>query len=216
MRARMAITYAKVQVELREILLKDKPQAMIDVSAKGTVPVLVVSSSQIIDESLDVMKWVLTKHDPHRWYFGQEPSIQRLTDQLIVRNDIEFKPQLDQYKYAARFPEHSEQSYREKAMPFLAHLEQLLQKHQFLLSDQITLADIAIFPFIRQFAFVDKDWFDSTSYIYLKQWLAYWLDSDLFNGVMKKYQPWQPGDKTTYFPHDIYPFYLKMHDSASQ
>ena len=203
MRARMTIAYTNQAVELREISLKDKPQAMLDVSSKATVPVLVLIDQTVIDESLDVMLWALSKNDPDSWYSNLAHSSQQSINRLIRKNDFEFKPILDRYKYAARFPEKSEVDYREEATQYLAHLNTLLEQHCFLISNQITLADIAIFPFIRQFAFVDKRWFDQSDYVALKRWLDLWLESSLFIQVMTKYPQWHAGDAITVFPNEL-------------
>jgi len=207
MRARLAVIYSGMRVELREILLKDKPQSMLKVSPKGTVPVLVLNTPDekllcdlaVIDESIDIMKFVLSKNDPQSWYLGLDETDQAEIDLLIDLNDNQFKPILDKYKYASRFPEYSVVEYRQQAEPYLEQLNMLLIQHQYLLGEKITLADIAIFPFIRQFAFVNREWFDTSEYIYLKQWLQTWLDSSLFISVMDKYQPWQIDDNPILF-----------------
>ena len=184
MRARLAITYAGIEVEHREILLKAKPQAMLNVSPKGTVPVLVLEGGQVIDESLDIMLWALQQHDPKDWLSHQA---QALT--LIDINDNTFKPWLDKYKYAERFPEHSKAYYRKQGETFLQTLETLLAQHTFLHASQPSLADYAIFPFIRQFAFVDKTWFEQT-YPKLQAWLSQHLQSSLFEKIMAKQPLW--------------------------
>jgi glutathione S-transferase len=200
MRARMVIAYAGQPVELREILLKDKPQTMLDISPKATVPVLVESKQQVVDESIDIMFWALSKNDPSSWYFGLESEMQQSIKQLIQVNDQDFKPNLDQYKYAARFPENTEASYRDRAIPYLNQLEKLLINNSYLFSNQETLADIAIFPFIRQFAFVNKAWFDQSEYVLLRKWLNLWLGSSVFSQAMTKYPQWQNGDEITIYP----------------
>jgi len=183
-RARMAIRYSSIGVELREIILKDKPEAMLYASPKGTVPVLILSDGQVIDESCDVMAWALGKCDPERWFYGQGEDMQKQIQALIEINDRQFKPILDKYKYAARHPEQTQDFYRQKGTVFL----------QYLLGDNMTLADIAIFPFVRQFAWVDKDWFDTTNYRYVQNWLDQRLQSELFSSIMKKYEQWKPND----------------------
>ena len=200
MRARMAIAYSNTQVELREILLKDKPQAMLSVSPKATVPVLVLEDNNVIDESRDVMMWALSKNDPNNWYMGLDNSLQLQIDNLIDKNDNEFKPILDRYKYAVRFPDDSEKTYRDKAQPFLKLLNNLLIDNSYLLGKNCTLADIALFPFIRQFAHVNKIWFDNSEYQYLQLWLQKWLDSNLFKTIMVKFNQWKEGDDLLIFP----------------
>ena len=185
MRARLALTYAGVQLEYREIELKHKPQAMLDISPKGTVPVLLLPDGQIIDESLDIILWTLEQHDPDGWLSHQE---QALT--LIDINDNTFKQWLDKYKYADRYPEHSQVYYREQGEFFLYKLENLLLKHDYLHDNSPTLVDYAIFPFIRQFAFVDKAWFDHVPYPKLQMWLTQHLQSPLFEKIMVKQPVW--------------------------
>jgi glutathione S-transferase len=183
MRARMALSYAGIPVETREISLKDKPAHMLQVSAKGTVPVLVLTNGQVIDQSLEIMQWALQQRDADGW-LRADPQHAAL---LMAENDGSFKQNLDRYKYAVRFPEHAAEDYRQQGELFLDKLEQQLQQTSFLLSNKISLADIAIFPFIRQFSAVDADWFESSDYIKLKSWLQCMVESDLFQGVMVKY-----------------------------
>ena len=189
-RARLAIELSSTNIEYREILLRDKPQAMLEASPKGTIPVLVVNTEIIIDESLDIVFWCLNQNDPSQLL---STDILDSAKQLIEINDHQFKPQLDKYKYAVRFPEQSVESYRDNCKFFLRDLESLLNKNKFLLSDKISLVDIAIFPFIRQFAFVDKAWFDSTEYKHLQKWLNHHLESELFKRVMVKRDVWIEG-----------------------
>jgi len=188
MRARLAIIRAGIAVELREVQLRNKPQAMLTASPKGTVPVLVLPNGAVIDESLDIMQWALAINDPQDWL-----SSQTEVHALISHNDGEFKYYLDRYKYADRYPEHSAEHYRNQGELFLTKLEALLQKTAFLLGQHFGLADAAIAPFIRQFAAVNSDWFSTAPYPALRTWLQDFLDSALFNDVMQQYQPWEPG-----------------------
>ena len=183
MRARMALSYAGIAVEIREISLKQKPAHMLQVSPKGTVPVLVFPGGQVIEQSLEIMHWALQQHDADGW-LSANPQQAAL---LITENDSSFKLSLDRYKYAIRFPEHTAEDYRQQGELFLAKLELHLRQNSFLISNSISLADIAIFPFIRQFAAVDNDWFESSDYIKLKSWLQHLVESDLFTRVMVKY-----------------------------
>ena len=182
MRARMALRYAGINVDIREIALKDKPAHMLQVSPKGTVPVLVLADGQVIDQSLDIMVWALQQRDTDGWLAADAEQ----TQQLIAENDGAFKQHLDRYKYAIRFPEQSAEDYRNAGEQFLAKLELRLQQSDFLFGDAVSLADIAIFPFIRQFAAVDQGWFESTGYIQLKSWLQRLVTSALFERVMAK------------------------------
>ena len=190
MRARLAIMISGVECELREVVLKDKPQAMLTVSPKGTVPVL-LSGDGVIEESAEIAYWALSKNDPEYWLTHP------IDHPLIQKADTEFKSQLDRYKYADRYPEHTQQYYFEQAKRFLFELEQSLSgannssQPAFLLSENATVLDAMIFPFVRQFAFVNKEQFDALPIPKLHVWLDYWLDSLLFKSIMLKYSPWK-------------------------
>ncbi len=200
MRARLAIAQSGIQCELREVVLKDKPQQLIELSPKATVPVLLTADDKVIDESIDIAFWALAQHDPDNWYQSLTSEQHEQMLALIENNDGEFKYFLDRYKYADRYPEQDERFYREQGEKTLTRLEQLLTEHDCLLRDSWTLADIALLPFIRQFAFVDKDWFDSAPYPRVRAWLEAFLESDLFRSVMNKYPQWQEGDEPVIFP----------------
>ena len=187
MRARMALSYADIAVEIREIELKNKPAHMLKVSPKATVPVLVlrdekVSDGKVIEQSLDIMLWALKQQDKDGWLNADN----MLTQKLIAENDSSFKQSLDKYKYAIRFPEQSAEVYRVQGEVFLQKLETLLTQSRFLLGNQISLADIAIFPFIRQFSGVDAVWFKNAPYPKLKAWLKALVESELFISIMQK------------------------------
>ncbi len=188
MRARVALAYSDITLQHREILLKDKPQSMLDYSAKGTVPVLIVDG-RVIDESLDVMLWALEQKDSDNWILNGNQTLQSEMFELIRTCDENFKPILDYYKYSDRHPL-SEIEYRDQSMWFLQKLDNQLKQQNFLMCDDVSLADIAIFPFIRQYAFVNKDWFDNNAYVYLQNWLEKWLKSDLFLSIMQKHELW--------------------------
>lgn len=184
-RARMAIKMSGVEVDMHEVNLRDKPQALLACSPKGTVPVLYFTNDHVIEESLDIMQWALSINDPGHW-LDESGSLSDEAREWIDRNDGLFKEALDNYKYAVRYPEHSEQYYREQAEFFLTELNTQLSKTDYLMGNRLTVPDIAIFPFIRQFANVDKDWFYASRYTYLIQWLDKRLSSDIFIGVMAK------------------------------
>lgn len=183
MRARMALKYADITVEVCEISLKNKPSGMLKASPKGTVPVLVLEDGTVLEQSLDIMHWALLQRDPASWLAADSV----MTQQLISENDGSFKQALDKFKYAVRFPEQPAEAYRAQAEVFLQKLELLLCQNQFLLKDQVCLVDIAIFPFIRQFAAVDSAWFESAAYPNLKVWLKVLMGSALFISVMEKH-----------------------------
>ncbi|MES2353260.1 MAG: glutathione S-transferase [Pseudomonadota bacterium] len=184
-RARLAIKVSGVDIEMREVDLRNKPQQMLACSPKGTVPVLQLADGTVIDQSLDIMQWALAIHDPHAWMGGSsELSAEALS--LIHQNDGIFKHDLDRYKYAERFPEYPAAYYRETAEVFLYALNTRLDKRAYLMSDQLSFTDMAIFPFIRQFAHVDKEWFYAAEYKNVIKWLEELLHSALFISVMQK------------------------------
>jgi glutathione S-transferase len=185
MRARMAVRYAGCAVEIVEVSLKAKPAEMLERSPKGTVPVLVLDD-QVLEQSLDIMRWALAQHDPDDWLMADDKAAQLLIADLIARNDGEFKTSLDRYKYAVRYPEFSQVEYRQRGEVFLSELEDRLGSRLFLVSDHLTLADIALAPFVRQFCFVDPEWFWQSRYPKLREWLQRFLDSELFLNVMRK------------------------------
>lgn len=192
MRARLAIKYSGVQVELREIVLRNKPQAMLDISPKATVPVLQLPNGDVIDESWDIALWATALSDL-AGLCGDNQQLEAAIA-LVHSNDHEFKPQLDRYKYADRHPEHSAAYYRQQADGFLQSLDGLLAKNNYLLGDSISLADIGIFPFIRQFAHVDLDWFRGLPHLHLIKWYEQQIKSDVFVNIMKKYPVWSQND----------------------
>lgn len=182
----MALRYSSIPVDIHEVSLKDKPAEMLKVSPKGTVPVLVLQGGTIIDESLEIMRWALAQHDPEHWLMSGCAEQVALAETLIAENDSSFKQALDRYKYSIRYPEESSEVYREQGEIFLAKLETLLDRTPFLCRSARSYADIAIFPFIRQFASVDDEWFTTSPYPRLRQWLSQLVDSPLFMQVMQK------------------------------
>ncbi|MGY2293329.1 glutathione S-transferase [Pseudomonas sp. SDO528_S397] len=187
MRARLALRYAQVPVRIVEVSLKAKPQEMLALSPKGTVPVLSVQG-RVIDESLAIMQWALAHNDPQDWLLQADPAAQRLMAALIDENDQRFKVQLDRYKYAERHPQHPMEVYRAGGEVFLQQLEELLTGRDYLLADHPSLADMALAPFVRQFAHVDRAWFAGTPYRRVQAWLQDFLASPLFVAVMAKEQ----------------------------
>ena len=181
MRARMALRYSSVPVEIVEVSLKAKPAEMLAISPKGTVPVL-DADGRVIDESLEIMRWALAQNDPLNWLLDGDSRIA----ELIEANDQGFKVDLNRYKYAERYPEQPMEVYRAQGAVFLQRLEGLLQDRDYLLADHPSLADIALLPFVRQFAHVDREWFAQTPYPRLQAWLNNFLESDLFTSIMKK------------------------------
>jgi glutathione S-transferase len=180
-RARLAIKISDVEVEMCEVDLRHKPQAMLDCSPKGTVPALQLVDGKVLDESLDIMRWALAINDPESWMNDSAEA-----RELIAQNDSSFKQNLDRYKYADRYPEHSIEHHREQAELFLRLLNDRLTNQKYLMSDKPSFTDMAILPFVRQCANVDKEWFYASPYTDLIKWLDGLLQSDLFIAVMKK------------------------------
>ncbi len=197
-RARLALKVSGIQVALREVVLADKPAALRACSAKATVPVLVVNHQHVIDESLEIMMFALKQHDPQGWLVTDAELVAE-SQRLIAYNDGEFKSHLDRYKYADRFPDQAMEVYRAQGESFLRELEAKLATSAYLLCERPILADMAIFPFIRQFASVDKVWFEQSPYPRLQSWLAGLLQQPLFSSVMDKYVQWQEGDPVVMF-----------------
>lgn len=179
MRARMALRYSGVPLSIVEVSLKAKPAEMLALSPKGTVPVLVCADGRVIEQSLEIMHWALAQYDPDNW-LGPDSAA------LIQENDQVFKVNLDRYKYAIRYPEQPMEHYRAQGAAFLQRLEMMLEQTPYLAGDTLSLADIALAPFVRQFAHVDRDWFEQAPYPRLNAWLERFLASELFNAVMAK------------------------------
>lgn len=191
-RARMALAYANIDYEVREVVLRDKPPSMLALSPKGTVPVLQLRGL-MLDESIDIFNWALDQHDPQGWRDYDQPTLEEMAA-LVEHCENDFKPKLDRYKYADRHPQRSQLDYRRECEPFLQTLEQCLLDHFYLFGTRLSYADVALFPFIRQFAHVDKAWFDSAAYPGLQRWLQDLLGSELFLSVMTKHPQWREGD----------------------
>lgn len=199
MRARMMIHSSGQQVELRDILLKDKPEDMLAASPKATVPVLVLTDGAVLEESRDIMAWAVQQSDPEN-LLPNIPSIRSDVTELLDENDGEFKSALDRYKYHVRFPENSREEYRSEGERFLQKLEDRLTHHRYLAGSEATTADVGIFPFIRQFANSDRHWFDNAPYPNLQKWLDQWVKSDAFVHIMKKRPIWETGKSPCFFP----------------
>lgn len=188
----MALNYAGILYELREVDLKHKPQSLINISPKATVPVLKIqtnSSITIIDESLEIMLWALKQNDPDLWLSSETAAIAAQMT-LIKACDFEFKPHLDRYKYASHQLNETEQNLRDKACLFVTQIEQQLTENNYLFGNRLCLADHAIYPFIRQFSKIDVNWFLSSPYNKVKQWVDNITNSALFNKSMQKSPIW--------------------------
>ncbi len=194
MRARAALVAGGIRVELREVVLRDKPADMLAASPKGSVPVLLLPGGQVLDESWDIMLWALRQHDPQGWLGKDECHVQAALP-WVTENDAAFKTNLDGYKYPQRFSVQPQTAYRTAAEDFLQRLEQRLDTTPCLLGADLSLADIALLPFVRQFAAVDAGWFAAAPYPALRAWLERFISSGLFARVMQKYPVWQPGNQ---------------------
>ena len=201
MRARMALLASGTPCELREVVLRDKPVALREASPKATVPVLVDVDGAVIDESLSIMRWALAQHDPQRWL---APSAGTLDDMLalVAQCDGDFKPHLDRYKYPNRYDGADALQHRTEAGAFLDALERRLRVSRHLFGDAPALADMAIAPFVRQFAQVDPAWVAAAPWPLLQAWLSALTGSPTWATIMSKYAPWRPGDAVVVFAAD--------------
>lgn len=194
-RARLALKASGARVALREVVLRDKPAALVAASPKATVPVLQLPDGSVLEQSLEVMRWALRARDPHGWLRADE---QHDAQALIDVNDGAFKLAMDRYKYASRHPQRPAQSWRDEAVALmLSPLNARLAQHRFLLRDTPSLADMAIVPFVRQFAAVDGAWFDESPLPHLRAWLQGLTSSMLFVSAMTQHAAWRPGDPDT-------------------
>jgi glutathione S-transferase len=198
MRARLALAASGTVCELREVVLAHKPQALLDASPKGTVPVLVLPDGTVLEQSLDIMLWALRRHDPQQWLPAQPQNLEAAL-QLIAECDGSFKAQLDRYKYPNRYALPDGLAARALAMPYLEALQTRLHTHPYLMGESFGLADAAIAPFVRQFAHTDPAWFASQPWPDLQRWLAGFEGSQAFARVMEKYPAWDEGDKSVVF-----------------
>lgn len=201
MRARMAIAAAGVECRLREVVLRDKPSEMLAASPKGTVPVIVEPDGRVIEESLDVMAWALGQNDAEDW-LSPDLGTREDMDALIAECDGPFKRALDRYKYPNRYEDENivREDQRALGLAFLTKLNATLKDRQNLFGDRVSYADIAIFPFVRQFANNDRTWFDTLDVPHLQAWLERHLESDRFKQIMPKFAQWKTGDDEPLFP----------------
>ena len=205
MRARLALKSAGMTVVLREILLRDKPDAFLAASKSATVPVLELRDGRVIEESLDIMFWALQEAgDPAGWLSGWSLRKQE-TQAFLEELDGEFKTDLDRYKYASRYSADTQTAlelaniHRDRGCGFLTRIEERLAKEPFLNGSTPGLEDYAALPFVRQFRIADMNWFDQQYWPALHDWLNTFLNSPAFADVMQKYTPWQTDDEPTLF-----------------
>ena len=197
MRARFAIRSSQIIVEVREIKLQEKPSEFLKSSPKGTVPVLITNSGEVLEESLDIINWALNRNDPDKWLAKgklESHKIAKLLDDLGNK----FKPNLNKYKYPNRFSWIDQFLYREKNLCFIEKLNSYLEKNKPLNCGHLTLLDYAIFPFFRQFRNVDQQWFEKLNFIFLNKWINQIIDSQDFSSIMKKLKKWEPNDVPIY------------------
>jgi len=202
MRARMGLLMAKQDVLLRAVVTKDKPEEMLAISPKGTVPVLLLDDGTIIDESLEIMLWALNINDPDDLLYSSDKETLLEILSFIHEWDNQLKPTLSAYKHAKRFHLDTEQSLREQCEVYMRTLENRLEAKDYFFGDHLSLADLAILPFVRQFVNCDKRWFREAGYPRLSQWLSKLLQSLLFTKTMRKYPLWQECHKEYLFNWD--------------
>ena len=198
MRARMALHLAEIKCEIREIRLSNKPEQMLEVSPKGTVPILVLED-KVIDESYDIVNWVIEQSNIFN--DNLESDQIDLTESLIKKFDDEFKHHLDRYKYATRYENTDSDFHRAECLKILVGLEATASNDKWIFGENLNKLDISILPFIRQFRIANPEWFDSLEEISrIKKILNNYLDSEEFKKIMFKYDEWQLEAEPVYFP----------------
>ncbi len=201
MRARLALIASETHVELREVILREKPAALREASPKATVPVLVLPDGTVIDESLEIMLWALGQNDPTGSLSPRDGNRDRMVE-LVALNDTDFKYHLDRYKYPQRYPGELAETHRTAAGRFVTDLEERLSANTHLFGPDAALADIAIAPFVRQFAGADETWFAAQAWPGVQAWLASITGSSAFVRAMHKYPTWRPDATPQHFPPD--------------
>jgi len=194
----MALAISGCRCQLREVVLKDKPPSMLEFSPKGTVPVLVFADGTVLEESLEIMQWALKRNDPQGWLMHQHGTTEQVAA-LIETSDRDFKHHLDRFKYATRYQGADPEHHRGQAELFIGQLESLLEDRSHLFGHELSLADVAIGPFVRQFANADRSQFLASAYPRVIDWLHRFVTNSVFTGVMTKYPQWHDGDPITTF-----------------
>lgn len=200
MRARLGLVASQTKVELREILLRDKPEHMLTLSPKGTVPVLWLPDGSVIDESIDVMLWALRQRDPLGWLdLTAEQRVE--ADELVAQLDGPFKHHLDRYKYSNRYENCDSQEHLEACLSILDQWNERLRGHSYLLGAHAKYVDYALLPFVRQFRIADPLFFDQAQRLAcVRSWLNRYLESSFYNAIMPKFPQWTPGNLPVVFP----------------
>ena len=202
MRARMALQLAEIKCEIREVRLSNKPEHMLEVSPKGTVPILILENV-VIDESLDIINWVIRRNNIFN--DNLESDQLDLTEYLINKFDDKFKHHLDRYKYATRYENSDSDFHRTECLKILIDLEAIASESDWIFGEELNKLDISIFPFIRQFRIANPEWFDSLLEISkIKKILNNYLNSEEFKKIMFKYDEWKSGSDPIYFPSTKY------------
>ena len=189
-RARLSLLLAQQSVMLRDVVTSNLPAEMLKASPKGTVPVLVMSDSSVIDESLDIMLWALRQNDPLNLLLSDRFDDSQSMMAIIAQNDNEFVPVLDKYKIASRYHHSNEVEYRDKCIQFLRVIEQRLESRTYIMGNKASLADYAVLPFMRQFSRVDRKWFLNAPFPKLQQWLTRLYQDPLYSKAMTQYPRW--------------------------
>ena len=191
MRARLALAYAQIKYEPREVDLSNKPAHLLEISPKGTVPVLLLQDKTVLEQSLDIMRWALKQNDPQGLNDYPEEELADM-ENLITANDTKFTKDLNHYKYPNRYPDdpNNIEFYRANCAKFIRPLEQRLSETKYLFGDKLSLADFAVFPFVRQFSIVDPNWFASAPFPQIRDWLENISNSQIFETTMQKFAPW--------------------------
>lgn len=197
-RARYTLFLLDIKVEIREVLLRDKPAALLALGGRSSVPQLISREGDRYPESIDIIRWALAQDEKSALIYTS--SEEREIAAWLFQTDHRFKYWLDKYKYADRHPSNTEAYYRSQAEGFLRRLEIRLEKHAFLLGTDMSIADVLVFPFIRQFRGVNIGWFDQSGYVAVKKWLSQIIEGERFAKVMVKLPVWQEDDEPRYFP----------------
>ncbi|QIZ77650.1 glutathione S-transferase N-terminal domain-containing protein [Ferrimonas lipolytica] len=196
-RARLVLLHAEQPVEIRDIVLANKPTELITASAKGTVPVLQLPDGRVIEESLDIMVWALAQQDPSDLLRQQQPLVKQQMQQLIQYADREFVPILESYQAAVRYRAPNHQYYRQRTLSFMRQLEQRLRQHSHLFGETPSLVDYALLPFIRKFSRIERRWFISEDFGEIRRWLAQHYQHRLYNQAMQSFPRWHQGKVPT-------------------